>query len=108
MLLTVPERLVLLELLPKEENYAGMREISRTRAHLSISGEEAKEIEYRMEGNMLRWNAEKAAQHLKDVPMGEWMTDTLREILREMNKNHKISEREMTIYEKFVIDYEQL
>jgi len=105
MKLTVPERIVLRSILPTQESYAGMTEIAKLKIHLTFSGEEALQIELTQEGGNLRWNADKAAQLIKDVPMGEWMTNVVRDILREKNEKHKLPEQEMSLYEKFIVDY---
>ena len=42
----------------------------------------------------------------KDIPFGEWMTEAVREVLYDLNKDRKIAADLMSIYEKFVLDYE--
>ena len=108
MLLTVTERFVLVEILPSEDTYAGMSEARKTRANLALTDEESVELELKQLEDRVVWNPEKAQQHIVDVPIGEWMIETLRGILREMSDNHKLPEKYMTLYEKFVLDYEQL
>ena len=108
MLLSVTERFVLAELLPPEENYAGMVEINKARANLALSGDEAIELEVVQAGDRVNWNPEKAQQHIVDVPMGEWMIETIRGILRSKNDEHKLEDKLLSLYEKFVLDYEQL
>ena len=106
MILTIHERLKLLELLPKEEDYKGMREIIRAINLLSLADEEGKELEVTFEDNRITWNVEKALTMDKDIPFGEWLTKAVREVLRNLNKDHKIAADLMSIYEKFVLDYE--
>jgi len=106
--LTVAERLVLANLLPAEESYAGMVEIRKLKAHLAFSGEEAQEIELTQDAHGIKWNNEKAIQIVKDIPMGEWMTNVIRGILREKNGKNALAEREMSLYEKFIIDYDMV
>lgn len=108
MLLTVTERFVLVELLPTEDSYAGMSEARKTRANLALTDEESVELELKQLEDRVTWNPDKAQQHVADIPIGEWMIETIRGILREMNDNHKLKEKYMTLYEKFVQDYEQL
>ena len=103
--LTVQERFLLGELLPKEESYAGMTEIYKLKIHLSISEEEVKAIELVKDSNGVRWNPEKATEVIKDVPMGEWITNIIRDNLREKNEKRKLQEKHMSLYEKFVVDY---
>lgn len=105
MKLTVAERFILRELLPTEESYAGMTEIFKLKTHLALSGAELKKIELVQDEKGIRWNADKAQDVLKDIPMGEWVTNIIRDILREKNEKHKIKEQEMSLYDKFIVDY---
>lgn len=105
MKLTIGERIVLASLLPIEDSYAGMTEIQRLRIHLGLTGEEAEKIDMKREGGGIVWNEEKASQLIKDIPMGEWITNVIRDILRLRSDQRKIHAEEMTLYEKFVIDY---
>ena len=105
MKLTIAERFQLASLLPDKESFAGMTEISRLKIHLALTEEEAKHIDLRQEGGGIRWNNEKAAQLIKDIPMGEWMTNIIRDILRQKNEQHQVTELDMSLYEKFVVDY---
>ena len=106
MILTIHERLKLLEILPKEEDYKGMREIVRTINLLSLTDEEAKELDAKFEEGRMFWNIEKSLTMDKDIPFGEWITEAVREVLYNLNKDHKIAADLMSIYEKFVMDYE--
>ena len=103
--LTVAERLVLSSILPTEESYSGMTEISRLKTHLGFSGEEAQQIDLVQDTSGVKWDPVKGNQLIKDVPMGEWVTNIIREILRKKSEQHKLLEREMSLYEKFVVDY---
>ena len=103
--LTIDERFVLAGLLPSEESYNGMTEIARLKMHLILSDEEATTIKLAREGNGVRWDSGAAAQVIKDIPIGEWLTNVIREILRDKSDKHKLSEREMSLYEKFIVDY---
>ena len=106
MILTVHERLALVELLPPENTFAGIKEISRARLHLSLTAEEMEELEVVFESGMVQWNQEKALSMDKDIPFGEWMVETMRGILVARDKAKEITEREMSLFEKFVMDYE--
>ncbi len=106
MILTVHERLALLELLPAENTFAGIGEIHRAKLHLSLTEEEMEELEVVFESGMVQWNQEKALSMDKDIPFGEWMVETIRVILVTRDKAAEITEREMSLFEKFVMDYE--
>ena len=108
MKLSVSERLTLLGLLPDESNYAGVREIYRTRQLLGLTDAEAAEIKVeRVEGtNQIQWDQEKALGMIVDIAMGEWMTEVIRGELRALDKGHHLKPEIMSLYEKFIIDYE--
>jgi len=106
MILTVHERLALLELLPTENTFAGITEIHRAKLHLSLTAEEMEELEVVYESGMVQWNQEKALSMDKDIPFGEWMVNAIRLILVDRDKASEITEREMSLFEKFVMDYE--
>jgi hypothetical protein len=106
MKLSVPERLKLLELLPEESSYSGIKEVYRTTLLLGLTDEEAKEIEARHHEGMIQWNVEKALGLIVDIPMGEWMSNTFRGILRERDREGKLTTAEISLFEKFILDYE--
>ena len=106
MILTVHERLKLLELLPPESNYPGMKEIVRGINLLSLTEDEGKELDVKFEENRIIWNIDKALLMDKDIPFGEFLVESVRDVLYEMHKNHKITADIMSIYEKFCLDYE--
>ncbi len=106
MILTIHERLTLVELLPPENTFAGIKEIYKARLHLSLTDEEMKEVGVVFKDGMVEWNPEKALSMDKDIPFGEWMVETIRGILVARDKEGKITEREMSLFEKFVRDYE--
>ena len=107
MKLNVHERMVLIPLLPTEEDYAGMSEIMTLKLTLQMTGEEASEMVMKdAQGNQVL-NTVKAAAHVREIPVSEWMMKTIRKILADRDKRHKIKENELTLFKKFVLDYEQ-
>lgn len=106
MQLTVHERLKLLELMPEKSTYAGIREIHRTTLLLMLTNDEVIEIEAKHEGGVLQWNQDKALTLIVDIPMGEWMTEIIRGVLREKDREGDLSPAEISLFEKFILDYE--
>lgn len=107
MQLTIDERLALLPLLPPESNYPGVQEITRARMVLGLTDEEAEEIEVVSVGEgMIKWDREKALGLIVDIPFGEWMTNTIRDVLRNLHEEYKLRPEIMSLYEKFILDYE--
>ena len=107
MRLTIPERLKLLELLPPKESYKGMMEIQRLGMNLSVQDAEAIEIEVEhTEDGMIKWNQDKALGLIVDIPMGEWVTNLLRQVLRDRDREGDLEVTELSLFEKFILDYE--
>ena len=107
MKLTVGERLTLLGLLPEESNYAGVREIFRTRQLLGLTDEESTTIKVEPTGDgRIQWDQEKALGLIVDIAMGEWITEVVRGVLRDLDREYRLRPEIMTLYDKFVIDYE--
>jgi len=108
MILTVAERLTLLGLLPNESNYPGVKEIFRLKQLLSLTDDESKEINVQ-QGEMpgtIMWDQEKALGLNADIAMGEWITEVIRGELRDLNEDYKLTPEVMSLYEKFIQDYE--
>jgi hypothetical protein len=110
MLLNIPERITLFDILPKEGHYADVVTLRRAREVLSLTAEEVKEINYREEakgdGRMAFFDVNKAIVIAKDIPIDEWTTRTIQTILSKMEKDGKLSEKFVPLFEKFVINYE--
>lgn len=108
MKLSVSERLTLLGLLPDESNFAGVKEIYRLRQLLGLTDEEAKELEVSpgAVSGTIQWNPDKALGLIVDIPMGEWITEVIRGELRSLNEKSILKVEFMSLYEKFINDYE--
>jgi hypothetical protein len=106
MQLTINERFRLLELMPEKSSYAGIKEIYRTSMNLSLTAGEAQELDGKHGDGKIQWDTEKALAMSKDVPMGEWMYETFRIILREMDDNDELGPVDISLFEKFILDYE--
>lgn len=107
MQLNFQERTALLELLPQKEDYAGMKEIQRAREELSISGEEVKKYGEKQEDGNYRIAFAKTVGAIKEIPMGEWLTEKIRDLLRKKNEKHDLEDKFISLFEKFVVNYQQ-
>ena len=106
MKLNVPERLKLLEIIPEESTYSGIKDIYMTNLLLNLTGDEAEQIEAVHGEGVITWNMDKALALIVDIPMGEWMTNTIRLVLRELDHKGELNAAEITLFEKFIMDYE--
>ncbi len=106
MKLEIHERLALLELLPKTGDYVALKTIRRAREMIGITPEEQAKLNFReveVQGQaQIAWDIEVAGEMSVDVPIDEWTTDKIREILVGLNKKEEIADRTFTLYEKFV------
>ncbi|HEX9138060.1 MAG TPA: hypothetical protein VF905_14140 [Nitrospirota bacterium] len=103
--LSVAERYVLLDILPKEGTYSTLKILHQLRQSLSFSEEEVKEfgiIETVLPDgrNSVSWNPE--IQNSVDLRIGEQATFLIMQALKNLDKNEKLTEREFGLYEKFV------
>ena len=107
--LNVPERLVLLDLLPKEGRYADIVTIRRARGLLALTLEETKAIDYKEEnvgGQYLAYfDQQKATELIVDTPVDAWTTNTIEVALAKLEKESKMSEKYASLYEKFIVNY---
>ena len=104
--LTVPERLKLLELLPEKDSYSGLTEIYRAGLLLSLTDDEKDLIQVKIVDGGIQWNQEKALSLVVDIPMGEYLTNEVRRILKEKDSERDLEIAEISLYEKFIMDYE--
>lgn len=108
MKLGIGERLELLERLPREGTYAALKSIRVARECLSLTPEEMKEFEYNEIHNptgrgvvSITWNISKERE--VDIPLDEYITNIIRDMLVKLDKENKLTERTMNLYERFVI-----
>jgi len=100
MLLSVPERLVLLEALAQTQgSLLELKILRELKEELSFNEEEHGEFELRQEGETLRWNPQKAKD--KDVEIGDVAREIIVRRLKELDRQKVLTERHLFICEKF-------
>ena len=102
MKLNVKQRINLMNILPTETNYATLKIVNDLRSSLSFSEDEFKEFEMRTEGDMIFFNPLKDKEI--DVLIGEKATDIIVEALNKLDKENKINDNNISLYEKFIIN----
>ncbi len=110
MKLEVHERVTLTGLLPKQEGYAGLKAIRQFRESVSFTPSEVKFYELKTVNNeqgvpTTHWNAQKAAQQIKDIPISEFITSMIRQKLVELEEKKLLTNEILSLYEKFVTTY---
>ena len=98
--LTVKERLVLLNLLPNEGNFLTLRLMRKLREALSFDEEELKRLNVVQNGDRVSWDI--TVDIRKDIAVGDVMTDVIVKDLKGKDKDGKLTEDHITLYEKFV------
>ena len=100
--MTVVERLVLLNILPKEGNFTTLKLVRELRENLSFDELENKRLNFQQDGDQIRWNESPEVNLPRDIEIGEKMTDLIVECLKELDKKEALKEEQFTLYEKFV------
>lgn len=98
--LTFLERIALLQILPREGAYLTLKIIRVLREDLSFSEDEHTELKFREEGGRMHWDP--AVSATKDVAVGEKALDVIVGALKKMDKEGKLTQDYMDLYERFV------
>ena len=107
MLLEVQERLALMELLPREGDFAAIKELRRARETINFTPDENEKLKFEQKGEgMLVWDVAAGAELVRDIPVSEWATNQIRQSLINLSNEKKLTEMTYSIYEKFVIQFE--
>ena len=101
MKLSVGDRLVLLSILPSENDFSTLKIIRKMKDDLGFSEEEHKELNFRQEGEMMFW--EEGLED-KEITFGEKATDIIANAFKKLNDQKKLKLEHMELYERFVIN----
>lgn len=102
--LGVFDRLILLNILPKEGDFTTLKIVRTMREDLSFSEDEHKALQFEQkqsEGS-IKWKSE--ADKPKHINFGEKATDLIVATLKKLSNDKKLTEQHMNLYEKFVGD----
>jgi hypothetical protein len=98
--LNVFNRLILLNILPKEGDFTTLKIVRKLREDLSFSEEEHKELQFKQENGSIQW--QQNADINKDVPIGEKASDVITDVLKKLDKDKKLTDQHYLLYEAFV------
>jgi len=104
--LSIPERIALLSILPKEGNIVTLKILRDLGNNLGLTEMEVKESEIEMEAGMLRWNAEAVSKMDKAIPMGDKAREVMVEALTALSDQNKMGMVHLALYERFVTEEE--
>jgi hypothetical protein len=99
--LTILERILLLDILPKEANYVTLKIINDLKAELSFSEKELKDFEIKESEGRVVWASKKA--ELKKIEFGERTKEIICDTLKRLDESGKINNENITLYEKFIL-----
>lgn len=100
MKLNVLERLQLLQILPKEGNFVTLKIVKTLLNNISIGEKEFKEFDIKQTGEQLTWN-EKGNEE-REIEIGEKAMDIVADTLKKVDKEGKLNNNMLSLYEKFV------
>jgi len=98
--LGVFDRLILLNILPREGDFTALKIVRTMREDLSFTEEEHKVLQFEQEEMNIKWNKEGEVE--RDINFGEKATDIVVGVLKKLNSDKKLTEQHMNLYEKFI------
>lgn len=105
--LDIFERVVLLDLLPKQADYTTLKVIQELRMALSFTEEEHARWQPRLEGEMLRWEGKDKKGNeipvVAEIAIGSRARRIIEDELVERDKQGTLHQDHMSLYEKFVV-----
>ena len=102
MKLGVFDRLILLNILPKEGDFTTLKIMRTMKEDLSFTEEEHKALEFKQEEAQVQWKREADVE--RDINFGEKATDIIVETLKKLNTDKKLTDQHYSLFEKFVGD----
>ncbi len=97
--LNVLERIALSNILPDQGDVTTLKIIREFREDLSFSEDEHKELNFRQEGEKLRWADNEI---IKDVQAGSKMMVIIIETLERLDGGKELPASALSLYERFV------
>lgn len=100
MKLSVLERLMALNVLPKEGDYVTLNVIRKAQEMLSFTEEEVKKYGFKQEKEQTQWD--NTAEQITDLRLGAKAISLIGEELEKLDKDKKLTPQHVSIYDKFV------
>lgn len=100
--LSVHQRLLLLNSLPREGDLTTIRLVRELREACSFSEEEHAALDFRQTGSSVRWND--GAVDDKGIDIGPRAADIIRDTLRELDEAGRLREEHLALVDTFEYD----
>jgi len=94
------DRLILLNILPKEGDFMSLKIVRKMREDLSFSEEEHKALQFKQDEGNIQWKQE--ADLPKEIHFGEKAKDIIVEVLKKLNDDKKLTDQHFSLYCKFI------
>ena len=104
MLLSVKERIVLLQVLPPQGNVTNLRIIRDLEREMGFSEDETKALGLQSTEVGVKWDKEKEVE--KDIAIGEIAAKLIHDAFLDLNKRNALSLEHLDVYDKFVVPVE--
>ncbi|MAH50245.1 hypothetical protein CMI37_30775 [Candidatus Pacearchaeota archaeon] len=106
MLLSVIERVLLVNIMPREGSVINLKLLREFRESLSFSEEENKALSLSVDDHgSVHWRLldddGNAIPQVKEIPVNQIMFDIAKKTLAKMNKDEILKEEHLPLYEKF-------
>ena len=101
MLLSVFDRITLINILPREGDFRTLKQLRQLKEDLAFTDEENAALQFQYEdGGLVRWQRE--ADVPKDIQIGETMHEVIRDTFMRLDQQKKLREEHLELYERFV------
>jgi len=95
------ERLLCLELMPKNDGFVGLKSIRKAKETLSLTADEEELHGYVFKDGHATWEPDHALEE-KEFELEEYVVSKIKEALMELNSSKKLEEFHVSLYEKIV------
>jgi len=100
--LNVIERLMCLNLMPRQETYANMLLLQESKRDIGFDRKEHDELELEdLPNGGVKWNPEKGIKE-KEIEIINFTLDKIKENLKKLNNDGKLEEAHMSLYKKLI------
>ena len=100
MKLNVLERLLLLNILPKEGTFTNLKLLRVARENLSFTEEENEALKFKQENDQIIWVNDAVGD--KEIDTGEVVKGLIVKELKKLDKEEKLKDEFLSLFEKFV------
>lgn len=100
MKLGVFDRLILLNILPREGDFTTLKIVRNMREDLSFSEEEHKALQFQNEDGTIKWKT--GVVDDREINFGEKATDIIVSTLKKLNTDKKLTDQHYSLYELFI------